>query len=471
MTPKAQLRLLTVASYATLALTALVLALCLMSVAQATGTAPWDAGAWWTFALPSAKDAGFIFTVAAFAQMIIQYLRNRAAWRVAALAGDVEAMPLALPALVLGESESAETILVPAPTTLRWGLTSLGRLLRLLPWCALGCLAIGSAALLLWLQATFIDPSLAPGDPLYLVDYAGEGVFALVGVVMIAFALRTGPRGPTGVSADSAGISAWTPRGLGPLLPWREARLLEVSWFGLARKKPVPYVRVYRADGSSIGWPLMVAPVFNEEFRHEPIGMSYDEAAEAARAITRLAVSGAGLPMRTTHRSLTDASIKLEQELSRQVRMAPTQFFGALTVGALAVAALAYHWGAAPWLSMVAAVGLGLCAARLAYWDAYYALLVPQRWDEMSAGVMLRYPLLWPSLLSLSSTTALAVSIAAVITGHAPRDTWTNVEVIGGAALLALGGALMTWARAQPDTVQPADLSPDGTGAPVAEPL
>jgi hypothetical protein len=125
-----------------------------------------------------------------------------------------------------------------------------------------------------------------------------------------------------------------------------------------------------------------------------------------------------------------------------------------LSVGALAIAALAYHWDAAPWLNLVALVGLTLCTLRLLYWHTRSALVIPRQLSD-DAAPPLRFPALWPTLLTLSSLAALVVAIAGLITGHAPHDTWTNVEVIGGAALFAIGGALMAWARISSTSTEP----------------
>jgi hypothetical protein len=184
-----------------------------------------------------------------------------------------------------------------------------------------------------------------------------------------------------------------------------------------------------------------------------------------------MATETSGLPIRTTLRSLTNPAYKVEQELVWPAKALNYGLFVLMSVTTLGVVILVYRWNVAPWLSVAAAVGLGLCAARLAYWYARGALVIPRSWGESDNGALPRKRLFWPSLMALSGALALIVSIAGFATGHAPVSGWTNTEVIGGAAVFALGGALMTWARAQPDTVQPADLSPDAMGAPVAEPL
>jgi hypothetical protein len=117
-----------------------------------------------------------------------------------------------------------------------------------------------------------------------------------------------------------------------------------------------------------------------------------------------------------------------------------------LGVAALAVAIFAYRWNAAPWLNLVAIVGLTLCVLRLLYWYVRNALIVPRQLSD-DADPPLRFPTLWPALLSLSRLAALVVAIAGLISGHASHDSSTNAAVIGGAILFAIGGALVAWAR------------------------
>ncbi len=119
-------------------------------------------------------------------------------------------------------------------------------------------------------------------------------------------AARKGLRGPDGVIADSAGITRWTRRGPGETILWSNARLLEARWMVGASGQSWPYIRVYRADEFSIGWPVFPAPQPGVKWRYEPLEMSGSEAAEASRALLRLASAISGLPARTLEPSLAD---------------------------------------------------------------------------------------------------------------------------------------------------------------------
>ena len=198
--------------------------------------------------------------------------------------------------------------------------------------------------------------------------------------------------------------------------------------------------------------------------------MSAAEAAAAARALTHLATATSGLSIRTTQRSLNDPHYKLEQELSGFLKGLSGQIELALIVAALAVAVLSYRWEAAPWLSGLAALGLGGCAARLAYWHVRHVLRIPQTWSE-EASFTARVPILWPSLMALSGALALVASIAGTTTGHAPVSGGINTLVIGGAAALTLGGALMAWSRTRSSAALAADHPLDATDATVAGPV
>lgn len=382
MTPKIQFRLLTVASYLTLMVSARIVTLCLMSVAQALGIQPWDASAWWAFALPGARDGVMMLTLVGGVQTVMAYYRLRAAQRLAALAGDAEALPLALTSLALGSAYTEGDTTTPAPTWLQWGFTTRGRLVRLIPGSVASLVFTALAGLMLWLQVTLAGPAFKPSDSVNLVFPVIAVIFVVFGLALVIGALGAGLRQPAAVSADSAGISVWTIRGPGAMIPWREVRLLEVSWFGVTRRRLLPFVRAYRTDGTSIGWPVYFAPLPGEKRQVDRRGMGEDDAVAASRAIARLATMGSGLRIRTTARSFTDPHIKPQQETAEKFKSGSGAPIAILMVGALGVAILAYRWDAAPWLSGVAAVGLGLCFARLTYWYVRNALVISRDWDK-----------------------------------------------------------------------------------------
>lgn len=351
LSPKAGLRLLTLANAVTLALTALAIALSLMSAAQALGVQPWDASAWWTFALPTEKDVWFLVSFAGAAQAFIQYFRMRAAWRIRALDGNADVMPLALPSLIRGADEQAEDAPTSASLLLRWELTARGRTRQVMGWSILTIFGFGFATLVFWLLSAL--PS--PDAPFNVLMPAMGIALILIGLLALMMALFAAVRGPVGVSADSAGISQWTPPGgHGIFIPWREARLLEASWFAVASEQLIPYIRVYRVDGASIRWPLFNVPTAGGKPNYHALDSAAEETSAAAHALVRLATAGSGLPIRTTHRSLTDPAFKLEQEISGPMRGGPLSLVMALTIAALGIATLAYRWDAAPWLSAVA---------------------------------------------------------------------------------------------------------------------
>jgi hypothetical protein len=446
MTLRSRLWLLTVATYATVALAALALALSLMSAAQALGVQSWRTGNWWTFLLPDGGGMAFLITTVGTLQGLFRHFRTRAAWRLAALNGNPEAMPLALPALVLGGDEKVDDTPISAPVAFRWGLTDRGRIMRLLPWNIYALILIGLAALLLWVQVAVISPLTMPGDLGNLFLPALALALICVSLVALGVALRSGLRRPEGVIADTAGIGQWTPHGPGAMIPWREARLLEATWFGIARKKVVPYLHVYRSDGTSIRWPVFSPPRPGEAWRYQALDMSGDEAAATSRALVRLAVGGSGAPVRTANRSLADTRYTWEQEAGEVVKEGPGHLYLALFVAAVGIGALAFRGIGAPWLNDAASVGLALCAARLAYFYARDALVIPNSW-ETKGGDRPRGTLRWPALMAMSGAGALVASISALVAGHAPASGWTDTEVIGGSALMLLSGALIFWAR------------------------
>ena len=241
-----------------------------MSAMQALGVQSWRADEWWTFLLPTdSGDVGFLITFAGVIQASIFYLRRKMVWRVKALEGSADVMPLALPKLVIGEyGEPVEA----KPATLRWRLTAYGRRVWLVPWGLLGALSIAGGGAGLAIQIVFINPWLAPSDPLDIISYAAGSAFIIAGFAIWVMAARQGLRGPDGVSADSAGIARWTRRGPGETILWGDARLLEANWMAGARGQPWPQIRVYRADGASIGWPIFPAPQPGEERAIRAVG-------------------------------------------------------------------------------------------------------------------------------------------------------------------------------------------------------
>lgn len=444
MTLRRQSWLLTLATYVMLALTAVVVALSLLSAMQALGVHSWRADEWWTILLPpDSGDVGFLITFAGVIQASIFYLRRKAAWRVKALEGSADVMPLALPKLVVGEDgEPVEA----KPATLQWRLTGYGRRMWLLLGGIEGLLFIGVGALFLWLSVALIN-TMSPQDSIIhaMFDLAGA-VCVLSGLAFLAFGLVKGFHGPDGVSADSAGISRWTQRGPGETVLWSDVRLLEVSWIGANRETAWPYIRVYRADGASIGWPVFPAPQPGVEWRYEPLEMTESEAAEASRALLRLASASSGLPVRTAERSLADPTHKWGQWLLGAVQSLAGYLWMVLTMVALGLAILVYHGVGDPWLNIAASVGLTLCALRLAYFYARDALVIPDSWETRD-GARPGGTLMWPALLAVSGAGALVASISALVAGHAPASGWTDTEVIGGSVLMFLSGALIFWAR------------------------
>ena len=117
-----------------------------------------------------------------------------------------------------------------------------------------------------------------------------------------------------------------------------------------------------------------------------------------------------------------------------------------LMAAALGMSIWVFHGVGAPYLNIAAAVGLVVCAARLAYFYVRYALVIPESWDDKDDKTQ-RPALLWPALLAVSGAGALVASASALIAGAAPAWGWTDAEVIGGSALMLLGGALVFWAR------------------------
>jgi hypothetical protein len=113
----------------------------------------------------------------------------------------------ALPALVLGEGEQAKMLFTSTPVSLRRRLARRGRMMRLLPWGIFATVIFGIAALLFWLQVALEGIAFDSGDQVDQALLTGAIVLTLLGLVMAFVALCAASRGPSGVSADSAGIS------------------------------------------------------------------------------------------------------------------------------------------------------------------------------------------------------------------------------------------------------------------------
>jgi hypothetical protein len=454
MNPQRQLRLLTVVTCALLALTAVTLALLLMSEAQTLGVQPWSAQDWWTGALPMDHDLSFAVAFAGALQAILLFSRRKTAWRVSALNGDASVMPLVEPALIGLRDVGNECI---PSAALRWRASSQGRWRWIFFGALFGAIFIGGAVLDFVLQVSFPLPWISPTaspiqtgyDVTILTGWAIEWGFSTLGVVMLAFCLRKAFPGEEHVSADSAGISRWR-RGRVETIHWSDVRLIEADWIWGTQW---PTIRVWGADGRALSWPIFPETPPDATWLVKPIGESEGRGSELSRALHRIATVYTQLPIRTAERSLADPTYERGGWLLQAIKSLMGYLLIVLCVAALSIATLAYRWDVAPWLSALAAVGLVLCALRLLYWHVRYALEIPRDWSGDGAPV--RYPILWPTLLALSCLVALAVVIAGLVSGHAPSETWTNVEVIGGAAVLALSGALLAYARSRPEPAEP----------------
>ncbi len=264
--------------------------------------------------------------------------RQRTRLRLAALAGDLSAMPL----VTIGPRTSAPPDQarpsVDATITIRWQLSG-GVRWVLIPFAALVVGAPVALLLLALIGNTLVwsgSASTLLGSDVALGAIVGAPILLGLLIALVSMAR------PVGVVADADGLTQRGWLGRGRRIPWAMARLLEVApddgWVG---KWPATYVyRLYTADGAGVVWrcPGMSQPGSNRLWA--PYRLTEPQMRERSLALLTLIQARAGLAPRSCELRLTRAPTVADAPMTPQRIPAATNAKLAL-VGLLGLALIA----------------------------------------------------------------------------------------------------------------------------------
>lgn len=358
------------------------------------------------------------FTLVAAAQ------GERYTTRLAGIAGNEQAMPLAQPEYAEGAPP------VNLPVTLQWKtsrqLIELVAMILTIVAVLLGLLGVAAVA--------FAASMVASGQiaVVIFVGSVGAALMLFCAVVMILVNARLFHPPTHGVVADEQGIRQWTRRGEGPTLAWRDLRLLDVS--GTPMEEEPRYgllFRVYSTQGHEVSWVLV------DTMEYLPGGATGADADAAARALVWLARTRGLLTPRTIYPQLASARDEAPVgELRQRMSTSLFRLFVSLLIAMLAVGALPFHGLLFPAFNIVSAAYLALFALALFGRSAWLWLGLQRHWIAAAERVTRESS-------PAPSRRALVEASLALVGGALGWIAVYSAPVVGGAPAWLLGDFLM----------------------------